>query len=172
MLLLVSLQGFNFETQKTGVTGTQASNKTQRPIILPTAQALPSKRPIPARAESHLAKGEHASSPAPPPPLELDSILISKDQDRPPGHAPRPTPGAGLEQELAQKMERVSLEGEGPQSGAGGLGEAAGGRQVQPPLLAGGVAGDVASWRAAGGGGGVEGLGEEGPEEEDRKSVV
>ncbi|XP_046872539.1 cytosolic carboxypeptidase 1 isoform X2 [Hypomesus transpacificus] len=159
-------QGFNFETQKTGLTGTQASNKTQRPIILPTAQALPPKRPIPARAESHLAKGEHASSPAPPPPLELDSILISKDQDRPPGHAPRPTPGAGLEQELADKMERVSLEGAGPPSGAGGLGEAAAGRQVQPPLLAGGVAGGVASWRAAGGGVGVEGLGEEGPEEE------
>nr|XP_023857219.1 cytosolic carboxypeptidase 1 [Salvelinus alpinus] len=48
----------------------------------------------------------------------------------------RSHPGAGLEQELVQGLERVALDGAGPQGGGGGVNK----HNRQPPILAGGVA--------------------------------
>uniref|UniRef100_A0A674D319 Cytosolic carboxypeptidase 1 n=1 Tax=Salmo trutta TaxID=8032 RepID=A0A674D319_SALTR len=79
--------------------GVPTSPKSQRPIIVPTAQALPPKYPTAAPLQEE--------SPTPAPVHTLDTVNITKDQD------------GWLEQELVQGMERVALEGAGPQSGAG-----------------------------------------------------
>uniref|UniRef100_A0A8C8J1E3 Cytosolic carboxypeptidase 1 n=1 Tax=Oncorhynchus tshawytscha TaxID=74940 RepID=A0A8C8J1E3_ONCTS len=121
---------------------------SQRPIIVPTAQALPPKYPTaaPLQEECHLAKGEQphpeasplAPAPTPAPVHTLDTINITKDHDGCCDHSQvRPQPV--LEQELVQGMERVALEGTGPQGGAGGGGGGVNRHYRQPPLLAGGV---------------------------------
>uniref|UniRef100_A0A674D4A6 Cytosolic carboxypeptidase 1 n=1 Tax=Salmo trutta TaxID=8032 RepID=A0A674D4A6_SALTR len=66
---------------------------------------------------------------------------------------------------LVQGMERVALEGAGPQSGAGGGGGGVNRHYRQPPLLAGGVA-------ARQGGGAEETLAEEWAEEEGGEGAV
>uniref|UniRef100_A0AAZ3SHY0 Cytosolic carboxypeptidase 1 n=1 Tax=Oncorhynchus tshawytscha TaxID=74940 RepID=A0AAZ3SHY0_ONCTS len=69
--------------------------KSHRPIVVPTAQALPPKNPTAAPLQ-----GE-CPHPAPVPALDLDTINITKDQDGCGDHThSRPHPGAGLEQEL------------------------------------------------------------------------
>ncbi|CDQ69219.1 unnamed protein product [Oncorhynchus mykiss] len=85
-------QRFNFNNPKSGVTATPAAPKSQRPIIVPTAQALPPKYPTaaPLQEECHLAKGEQphpeasplAPAPTPAPVHTLDTINITKDHDR------------------------------------------------------------------------------------------
>ncbi|CAB1321578.1 unnamed protein product [Coregonus sp. 'balchen'] len=139
-------QGFNFDNPKSGVTATPAAPKSHRPIIVPTAQALPPKHPTaaPLQGECHLAKGEHphpeasppapAATPAPVHPLDLDTINITKDQDGCCDHS-QIQPHPGLEQELVQGLERVALEGAGPQGRAGG-GGGVNRHNRQPPLLA------------------------------------
>uniref|UniRef100_A0A674AD83 Cytosolic carboxypeptidase 1 n=1 Tax=Salmo trutta TaxID=8032 RepID=A0A674AD83_SALTR len=61
--------------QVIGVTATPAAPKSQRPIIVPTAQALPPKTPTATPLQ-----GE-CPHPAPVPPLDLDTINITKDRD-------------------------------------------------------------------------------------------
>ncbi|XP_014027642.1 cytosolic carboxypeptidase 1 isoform X2 [Salmo salar] len=144
-------QVFNVDNPKRGVTATPAAPKSQRPIILPTAQALPPKTPTAAPLQ-----GE-CPHPAPVPPLDLDTINITKDQDGCSDHThSRTHPGAGLEQELVQGLERVALDGTGPQGGGGRVNK----HNSQPPILAGGVA-------ARRGGEGEEMLAEEWAEEEE-----
>uniref|UniRef100_A0A674ADR2 Cytosolic carboxypeptidase 1 n=1 Tax=Salmo trutta TaxID=8032 RepID=A0A674ADR2_SALTR len=105
--------------------------KSQRPIIVPTAQALPPKTPTATPLQ-----GE-CPHPAPVPPLDLDTINITKDRDGCSDHThSRTHPGAGLEQELVQGLERVALDGTGPQGGGGRVNK----HNRQPPILAGGVA--------------------------------
>uniref|UniRef100_A0A8C8J3F4 Cytosolic carboxypeptidase 1 n=1 Tax=Oncorhynchus tshawytscha TaxID=74940 RepID=A0A8C8J3F4_ONCTS len=112
---------------------------SQRPIIVPTAQALPPKYPTaaPLQEECHLAKGEQphpeasplAPAPTPAPVHTLDTINITKDHDGCCDHSQvRPQP----------VLEHYR----------------------QPPLLAGGVA-------AQQGGGAEETLAEEWAEEEE-----
>uniref|UniRef100_A0A674AF58 Cytosolic carboxypeptidase 1 n=1 Tax=Salmo trutta TaxID=8032 RepID=A0A674AF58_SALTR len=104
--------------------------KSQRPIIVPTAQALPPKTPTATPLQ-----GE-CPHPAPVPPLDLDTINITKDRDGCSDHThSRTHPGAGLEQELVQGLERVALDGTGPQGGGGRVNK----HNRQPPILAGGV---------------------------------
>uniref|UniRef100_A0A8C7PV31 Cytosolic carboxypeptidase 1 n=1 Tax=Oncorhynchus mykiss TaxID=8022 RepID=A0A8C7PV31_ONCMY len=134
-----------------GVTATPAAPKSHRPIIVPTAQALPPKTPTAAPLQ-----GE-CPHPAPVPALDLDTINITKDQDGCGDHThSRTHPGAGLEQELVQGLERVSLDGAGPQGGGGGGNK----HNRQPPILAGGVAARL-------GGEGEEMLAEDWAEEEE-----
>ncbi|XP_031686205.1 cytosolic carboxypeptidase 1 isoform X1 [Oncorhynchus kisutch] len=167
-------QRFIFDNPKSGVTATPAAPKSQRPIIVPTAQALPPKYPTaaPLQEECHLAKGEQphpeasplAPAPTPAPVHTLDTINITKDHDGCCDHSQvRPQPG--LEQELVQGMERMALEGTGPQGGAGGGGGGVNSHYRQPPLLAGGVA-------ARQGGGAEETLAEEWAEEEGGEGAV
>ncbi|KAM4597564.1 cytosolic carboxypeptidase 1-like isoform 1-T1 [Polymixia lowei] len=96
-------QGYNFDCPKTSsssLLSLSLANKSPRPIIVPTAQALPPKRtPTPnSGEESLLTKGQptrpppsvspphvplpHPAVPAPLPPLELDTIHLTKDQDK------------------------------------------------------------------------------------------
>ncbi|XP_041756412.2 cytosolic carboxypeptidase 1 isoform X1 [Coregonus clupeaformis] len=158
MELSEDFQVFNFDNPKRGVTATPAAPKSHRPIIVPTSQALPPKHPTAA-----ILQGE-CPHPAPVPRLDLDTINITKDQDGCCDHThTRPHPGAGLEQELVQGLERVSLDGAGPRGGGGGGGVNRHNRQ--PPLLAGGVA-------ARPGGGGQEMLAEEWAEEEGGEGAV
>lgn len=165
---------------------------------MPTAQALPPKRPaIPSPVgECHLythpspipppSSAPPPSVPPPLPPLELDNIHIAKDQDKEDdAYTPSPdtrttsssqpkphTLGTGLEQELVHVLERVALEAEGPPNGGRGL-EAGSPvnatRYIQPPLLVGGVA-----TRRPGGGGSTGGsdCGSDGPEEEGGEGSV
>ncbi|KAM9547313.1 cytosolic carboxypeptidase 1 isoform 3-T5 [Salvelinus alpinus] len=131
MELSEDFQVFNFDNPKRGVTATPAAPKSHRPIIVPTAQALPLKTPTAAPLQ-----GE-CPHPAPVPALGLDTINITKDQDGCGDHThSRSHPGAGLEQELVQGLERVALDGAGPQGGGGGVNK----HNRQPPILAGGVA--------------------------------
>ncbi|XP_064812108.1 cytosolic carboxypeptidase 1-like isoform X2 [Oncorhynchus masou masou] len=131
MELSEDFQVFNFDNPKKGVTATPAAPKSQRPIIVPTTQALPPKNPTAAPLQ-----GE-CPHPAPVPALDLDTINITKDQDGCGDHThSQPHPGAGLEQELVQGLERVALDGAGPQGGGGGVNK----HNRQPPILAGGVA--------------------------------
>uniref|UniRef100_A0A8C7GXC6 Cytosolic carboxypeptidase 1 n=1 Tax=Oncorhynchus kisutch TaxID=8019 RepID=A0A8C7GXC6_ONCKI len=91
------------------------------------------------------------------PALDLDTINITKDQDGCGDHTHSQThPGAGLEQELVQGLERVALDGAGPQGGGGGGNK----HNRQPPILAGGVAARL-------GGEGEEMLAEDWAEEEE-----
>ncbi|CAB1319462.1 unnamed protein product, partial [Coregonus sp. 'balchen'] len=160
MELSEDFQVFNFDNPKRGVTATPAAPKSHRPIIVPTSQALPPKHPTAATLQ-----GE-CPHPAPVPRLDLDTINITKDQDGCCDHThTRPHPGAGLEQELVQGLERVSLDGAGPQGGGGGGGGGVNRHNRQPPLLAGGVA-------ARPGGGGQEMLAEEWAEEEGGEGAV
>ncbi|XP_055774952.1 cytosolic carboxypeptidase 1-like isoform X3 [Salvelinus fontinalis] len=131
MELSEDFQVFNFDNPKRGVTATPAAPKSHRPIIVPTTQALPPKNPTAAPLQ-----GE-CPHPAPVPALDLDTINITKDQDGCGDHThSRSHPGAGLEQELVQGLERVALDGAGPQAGGGGVNK----HNRQPPILAGGVA--------------------------------
>nr|XP_029492899.1 cytosolic carboxypeptidase 1 [Oncorhynchus nerka] len=145
MELSEDFQVFNFDNPKKGVTATPAAPKSHRPIIVPTTQALPPKNPT------------ECPHPAPVPALDLDTINITKDQDGCGDHThSRPHPGAGLEQELVQGLERVALDGAGPQVGGGGGNK----HKRQPPILAGGVAARL-------GGEGEEMLAEDWAEEEE-----
>ncbi|XP_078141437.1 cytosolic carboxypeptidase 1 isoform X1 [Centroberyx gerrardi] len=150
-------QGYNFDCPKSASTtssssfsSSSAATRSTRPIIVPTAQALPPKRvPVPTpEEECHLTKGQHTGPPpsvsppsappptlpAPLPPLELDTIHLTTDQDKKDdAHTPSPdrnttsssqnrppSQEARLEQELVRVLERVTLEGEGPLSAGGG----------------------------------------------------
>ncbi|KAM3867855.1 cytosolic carboxypeptidase 1 [Diretmus argenteus] len=205
-------QGYNFDCPKSASSTSSSSSssssatKSPRPIIVPTAQALPPKHaPILTPGEEcHLTKGQHtrpppsisppsvppATLPSPLPPLELDTIHITKDQDKiDDAHMPSsdryttsssqtrpPSQGARVEQELVHVLERVALEAEGPLNAGGGGGGRGGGspvnatRHIQSPLLVGGIA-----TRRVGGGGGSAGgsdCGSEGPEEEGGEGAV
>ncbi|XP_071012210.1 cytosolic carboxypeptidase 1 isoform X1 [Oncorhynchus clarkii lewisi] len=151
MELSEDFQVFKFDNPKKGVTATPEAPKSHRPIIVPTAQALPPKNPTAAPLQ-----GE-CPHPAPVSALDLDTINITKDQDGCGDHThSRPHPGAGLEQELVQGLERVALDGAGPQGGEGGGNK----HNRQPPILAGGVAARL-------GGEGEEMLAEDWAEEEE-----
>uniref|UniRef100_A0A4W5KM62 Cytosolic carboxypeptidase 1 n=1 Tax=Hucho hucho TaxID=62062 RepID=A0A4W5KM62_9TELE len=151
MELSEDFQVLNFDNPKRGVTATPAAPKSHRQIIVPTAQALPLKNHTAAPLQ-----GE-CPHPATVPPLDLDTINITKDQDGCGDHThSRPHPGAGLEQELVQGLERVALDGAGPQGGGGGVNK----HNRQSPILAAGVAARL-------GGEGEEMLAEEWAEEEE-----
>ncbi|XP_038853131.1 LOW QUALITY PROTEIN: cytosolic carboxypeptidase 1-like [Salvelinus namaycush] len=130
MELSEDFQVFNFDNPKRGVTAIPAAPKSHCPIIVPTTQAMPPKTPTAAPLQ------RECPHPAPVPALDLDTINITKDQDGCGDHThSRSHPGAGLEQELVQGLERVALDGAGPQGG-GGVNK----HNRQPPILAGGVA--------------------------------
>ncbi|KAI3372802.1 hypothetical protein L3Q82_023259 [Scortum barcoo] len=197
-------QGYNFECTKSASTApssssfssSSASTQSTRPIIVPTAQALSPKH-VPAlssREDCSSAKGKGTlpSPSAPPPtppvpltPLELETIHLTKDQDKKEkAHIPSPDTNATLspsqeemiEQELARVFECVSLEGEGVLNAEGGKGVKQEGspvnatRHIQSPLLLGGI-----STRRVGGGGGSNwgsDCGSEGAEDEGGEGAV
>ncbi|KAF7659266.1 hypothetical protein LDENG_00001000 [Lucifuga dentata] len=190
-------QEYNFEYPKNASTTSSlssfSSNLCTRPIIVPTAQTLSPKH-IPISTSQQDTEEQHSqppssdSAPTPPAPLqplELDTIHLTKDQDKKDDHhIPSPdkhmtcsshsrplSQGARLQQELAHVLERVSLEGEEPLNPGGGTGVEAEGspvsttRHIQSPLLWGGIP----TLRVGGGGGGSTGgsdCGSEGPEDE------
>lgn len=206
-------QGYNFECSRSASTtsssssfsSSSASTRSTRPIIVPTAQALSPKHvPTPSSQEDcKPTKGQQTqpppSAPAPTPPtppapltpLELDTIHLTKDQDKkeeahipsPETHSTlsslgRPPPqGQRIDQELAHVLECVSLEGEGPLNAEevkevkqeGSPVNAT--RHIQSPLLLGGIAN-----RRVGGGGGSStwgsDCGSEGPEDEGGEGAV
>ncbi|XP_056137454.1 cytosolic carboxypeptidase 1 [Lampris incognitus] len=199
-------QGYNFDSPKTGSTTSSSfsssSTKTPRPIIVPTAQALPPKcSPVPtSELDCHLSKGQQThppssvspttplpSSPAPIPPLQLENIHLSTDQEKrddahmpspnrhttPSSQAMLPTEGAALEQELVRVLECVALDGKEPLNG-GGQGVEGGGspvnatRHIQSPLVVGGIA----ARRVGGGSAGGSDCGSEGPEEDGSEGAV
>ncbi|XP_040897727.1 cytosolic carboxypeptidase 1 isoform X1 [Toxotes jaculatrix] len=201
-------QGYIFESSKSASTtsssssfSSSASNRTTRPIIVPTAQALSPKHVlIPSSQEScNPTKGQHPQpSPSAPTPtlpapltsLELDTIHLTKDQDKkeqthipsPDGHATLspltkpPSQGQRIEQELAHVLECVSLEEEGTLNAEEGIrGVKQEGspvnatRHIQSPLLLGGIA-----TRRVGGGGSNWGsdCGSEGAEDEGGEGAV
>nr|XP_040050681.1 cytosolic carboxypeptidase 1 isoform X1 [Gasterosteus aculeatus aculeatus] len=191
-------QGYNFEPSKSSSTTSSSfsSTRSTRPIIVPTAQALSPKHvPIMSCQEDcSLTKGEHTvHSPsvpttAPLTPLELDTILLTKDRDRKgEAHAALssltrpPAQPQMIEQELAHLLECVSLEAEdtpnkGEEVGRGGKQEGSpvnATRHIQSPLLLGGIA-----TRRVGGGGGGGGsnwgsdCGSEGAEDEAGEGAV
>ncbi|XP_042276706.1 cytosolic carboxypeptidase 1 isoform X2 [Thunnus maccoyii] len=206
-------QGYNFECSRSASTtsssssfsSSSASTRSTRPIIVPTAQALSPKHvPTPSSQEDcKPTKGQQTqpppSAPAPTPPtppapltpLELDTIHLTKDQDKkeeahipsPETHSTlsslgRPPPqGQRIDQELAHVLECVSLEGEGPLNAEEVKGVKQEGspvnatRHIQSPLLLGGIAN-----RRVGGGGGSStwgsDCGSEGPEDEGGEGAV
>ncbi|CAK6950520.1 cytosolic carboxypeptidase 1 [Scomber scombrus] len=202
-------QGYHFECSKSAATtsssssfsSSSASTRSTRPIIVPTAQALSPKHvPTPRSQEDcNPTKGQHArpptSAPAPTPPapltpLQLDTIHLTKDQNKkeeahipsPDTHSSlsslsRPPPqGQRIDQELAHVLECVSLEGEGPLSAEEVKGVKQEGspvnatRHIQSPLLLGGIA----NRRVGGGSSSTWGsdCGSEGPEDEGGEGAV
>ncbi|XP_070760565.1 cytosolic carboxypeptidase 1 [Enoplosus armatus] len=202
-------QGYNFECSKSASTtssssfssSSSASIQSTRPIIVPTAQALSPKHvPIPSsREDCNPTKGKHTlpspSAPTPPAPLtplELDTIHLTKDQDKKEeAHIPSPdthttlssltrppSQGQMIEQELAHVLDCVSLEEAGllNAEGGGGRGVKQEGsplnarRHIQSPLLLGGIA----TRRVGGGGGSNWGsdCGSEGAEDEGGEGAV
>ncbi|KAM8886501.1 cytosolic carboxypeptidase 1 isoform 3-T5 [Spinachia spinachia] len=196
-------QGYNFEPSKSASTTSSSfsSTRSTRPIIVPTAQALSPKHvPIMSCQEDcNLTKGEHTlqspavpttAPPAPLTPLELDTILLTKDQDRKEeAHSPctathtalsslsgPASPPQMIEQDLAHLLECVSLAAEdslnkGEEAGRGVKQEGSpvnATRHIHSPLLLGGIA----TRRVGGGGGGGGGsnwgsdCGSEGAEDE------
>ncbi|XP_037633387.1 cytosolic carboxypeptidase 1 isoform X3 [Sebastes umbrosus] len=196
-------QGYNFESSKSAsttssslsYTSSSASTRSTRPIIVPTAQALSPKH-VPVlslQVDCNPTKGQHTlPSPAPTPaprapltPLELDSIHLTKDQDKKEeAHIPSPdthttlssltrppSQGQMIEQDLAHVLDCVSLEEEGAlntgEEGERGIKQEGSPvnatRHIQSPLLLGGI-----STRRVGGGGSNWGsdCGSEGAEDE------
>ncbi|XP_039658788.1 cytosolic carboxypeptidase 1 isoform X3 [Perca fluviatilis] len=201
-------QGYNFESSKSASTtsssfsSSSASTRSTRPIIVPTAQALSPKLAPKSgsQADCNSTKGQHTlpspSVPTPTPPasltpLELDTIHLTKDQDK--KEEPRipspdtcttfsslarpPSQGQMIEQDLAHVLECVSLEEEGALNTGegGGRGVKQEGspvnatRHIQSPLLLGGIA-----TRRVGGGGSNWGsdCGSEGAEDEGGEGAV
>ncbi|XP_030273082.1 cytosolic carboxypeptidase 1 isoform X1 [Sparus aurata] len=198
-------QGYNFDCSKSASTtsasspfsSSSASTQSSRPIIVPTAQALSAKHvPVPSsQKDCNSTKGKHTlpspSAPTPTPPapltpLELDTIHLTKDQDKKEkSHIPSPDTGTKLspsqgqmiQQELANVLERVSLEEAGvlkaeEEGGNGDKQEESpvnSTRHIQSPLLLGGIAS-----RRVGGGGSNFGsdCGSEGTEDEGGEGAV
>uniref|UniRef100_UPI0037E78E2E cytosolic carboxypeptidase 1 isoform X2 n=1 Tax=Semicossyphus pulcher TaxID=241346 RepID=UPI0037E78E2E len=191
-------QGYNFESSKSASTtsssstfsSSSASTPPSRPIIVPTAQALsPKHAPISSsQGGCNPTKGKHTlpspSAPTPPPhapltPLELDTIHLTKDQDKKEkASIPSPDTHTTLSsQELAHVLDGVSLEEEVFLSAedAGGKGVKQEGspvnatRHIQSPLLLGGIPA-----RRVGGGGSNWGsdCGSEGAEDEGGEGAV
>nr|XP_046243545.1 cytosolic carboxypeptidase 1 isoform X2 [Scatophagus argus] len=201
-------QGYNFECSKSAsitslsssFSSSSASTQSTRPIIVPTAQALSPKHvPVPSSQDCNPTKGKHSppspsfptpTPPAPLAPLELDTIHLTKDQDKKvESHIPspdthttlsslnRPSPqGQKIEQELAHAFECVSLDPEGLLSTEEGGREAKQEgspvnttRQIQSPLLLGGI-----TTRRVGGGGSNWGsdCGSEGADDEGGEGAV
>ncbi|XP_076586403.1 cytosolic carboxypeptidase 1 isoform X2 [Chaetodon auriga] len=200
-------QGYKFECSKSASTtsssssSSSASTQSTRPIIVPTAQALSPKHVpvLSSQEDCNPTKGKHSllSSSAPAPaapltPLELDTIQLTKDQDKKEeGYIPSPdtcttlssltmppSQGQMIEQQLAHVLECVSLEEEGvlnAEEGGGGRGVKQDGspvnatRHIQSPLLLGGIA-----TRRVGGGGSNWGsdCGSEGTEDEGGEGAV
>ncbi|XP_028433146.1 cytosolic carboxypeptidase 1 isoform X3 [Perca flavescens] len=201
-------QGYNFESSKSASTtsssfsSSSASTRSTRPIVVPTAQALSPKLAPKSgsRADCNSTKGQHTlpspsvptpTPPAPLTPLELDTIHLTKDQDK--KEEPRipspdtcttlsslarpPSQGQMIEQDLAHVLECVSLEEEGALNTGegGGRGVKQEGspvnatRHIQSPLLLGGIA-----TRRVGGGGSNWGsdCGSEGAEDEGGEGAV
>lgn len=182
---ILFFQGYNFESSKSAsstspsqpFSSSSASTQSARPIIVPTAQALSSKH-VPAPSSQggcNSTKAKHtpppSGAPAPTPPatltpLELDTIHLSKDQDKKEEEKNIPSPDTCpalsplsrevIEQELVHVLEHVSLEEEGALDAEGGGGKGTkqdespvnATRHIQSPLLLGGIAA-----RRAGGGG-------------------
>ncbi|XP_038558946.1 cytosolic carboxypeptidase 1 isoform X1 [Micropterus salmoides] len=204
-------QGYNFECSKSVSTTSSSSSfsssstsaQSTRPIIVPTAQSLsPKHAHIPSsREDCNLTKGKHTlpspsvpTPPAPLTPLELDTIHLTKDQDKkqeahipsPDAHATLsslsrpPSQGQMIEQELAHVLECVCMEEEGVQNAEGGRGVKQEGspvnatRHIHSPLLLGGIA----PRRVGGGGGGGGGsnwgsdCGSEGAEDDGGEGAV
>uniref|UniRef100_A0A3Q1IP38 Cytosolic carboxypeptidase 1 n=1 Tax=Anabas testudineus TaxID=64144 RepID=A0A3Q1IP38_ANATE len=115
----------------------QVTTRSARPIRVPTAQALSPKHTSlsSSQEDCNPTKGKHTETspsfpnPAPPvslPPLKLDTIHLTKDQDKkevahiasPDGQTTlsslttSPSQGQSIEQELAHVLESVSLEEE------------------------------------------------------------
>ncbi|XP_032370964.1 cytosolic carboxypeptidase 1 isoform X3 [Etheostoma spectabile] len=200
-------QGYNFESSKSASTtsssfSSSASTRSTRPIIVPTAQALSPKLDPKSGSQGYCnpTKGQHTlpsptvptpTPPAPLTPLELDTIHLTKDQDkkeeaRIPSPetcttlsplATPPSQGQMIERDLAHVLECVSLEEEGPlNTGEGGGREVKqegstvnATRHIQSPLLLGGIA-----TRRVGGGGSNWGsdCGSEGAEDEGGEGAV
>ncbi|KAM9858621.1 cytosolic carboxypeptidase 1 [Aulostomus maculatus] len=196
-------QGYNFECVRTASTtsssssSTSASTRSTRPVIVPTGQSL-SPNHIPKRSSqevSNLTKGPYSqpppSAPSPSPrapltPLELDTIHLTKDQDKKEeAHIPSSldTYSSSLsrplsqvqpsEQDLTDVFQCISLESEGPlnaeEEGLGGIRQEgspiSATRHIQSPLLLGGIA-----TRRIGGGG--SDCGSEGPDDEAGEGAV
>ncbi|XP_034396462.1 cytosolic carboxypeptidase 1 isoform X3 [Cyclopterus lumpus] len=193
-------QGYNFEPSKSASTTSSSFSSTRatRPIIVPTAQALSPKHvPITSCQEDcNPTKAERAPpspsvpTPAPPAsltPLELDTIHLTKDQDRkeearipsPDTHTTLssltrpPSQAQTIEQDLAHVLECVSLEAEGALNTEGVKQDGSpvnATRHIQSPLLLGGIA----TRRVGGGGGSNWGsdCGSEGTEDEGGEGAV
>uniref|UniRef100_A0A8C9ZE60 Cytosolic carboxypeptidase 1 n=1 Tax=Sander lucioperca TaxID=283035 RepID=A0A8C9ZE60_SANLU len=201
-------QGYNFESSKSASTtsssfsSSSTSTRSTRPIIVPTAQAL-SPKLVPksgSQGDCNSTKGQHTlpspsvptpTPPAPLTPLELDTIHLTKDQDKKEearipspdtcttlsSLARPPSQGQMIEQDLAHVLECVSLEEEGALNTGegGGRGVKQEGspvnatRHIQSPLLLGGIA-----TRRVGGGGSNWGsdCGSEGAEDEGGEGAV
>ncbi|KAM6944088.1 cytosolic carboxypeptidase 1 isoform 2-T2 [Lycodopsis pacificus] len=180
-------QGCNFEPSKSASTTSSSfsSTRSTRPIIVPTAQALSPKHvPIMSCQEDcnpterkHTPPSPSVPTPAPLTPLELDTIHLTKDQDRreearipsPDTHTTLssltrpPSQAQMMERDLAHVLECVSLEAEGAlntgdevERGVKQEGSPVNAtRHIQSPLLLGGIA----TRRVGGGGGGGGGGG-------------
>ncbi|XP_078106974.1 cytosolic carboxypeptidase 1 isoform X3 [Sander vitreus] len=200
-------QGYNFESSKSAsstsssFSSSSASTRSTRPIIVPTAQSL-SPKLVPksgSQGDCNSTKGQHTlpspsvptpTPPAPLTPLELDTIHLTKDQDKKEearipspdtcttlsSLARPPSQGQMIEQDLAHVLECVSLEEEALNTGeGGGRGVKQEGspvnatRHIQSPLLLGGIA-----TRRVGGGGSNWGsdCGSEGAEDEGGEGAV
>ncbi|XP_031712015.1 cytosolic carboxypeptidase 1 isoform X1 [Anarrhichthys ocellatus] len=187
-------QGCNFEPSKSASTTSSSfsSTRSTRPIIVPTAQALSPKHvPIMSCQEDcnptkrkRTPPSPSVPTPAPLTPLELDTIHLTKDQDRQEeAHIPSPDTHTTLssltrppsqaqmiEQDLAHVLECVSLEAEGALNTGEEVErgvkqeEVNATRHIQSPLLLGGIA----TRRVGGGGGSNWGsdCGSEGAEDE------
>ncbi|XP_026198472.1 cytosolic carboxypeptidase 1 isoform X2 [Anabas testudineus] len=202
-------QGYNFESSKSASTTSSLSSfssssatRSARPIRVPTAQALSPKHTSlsSSQEDCNPTKGKHTETspsfpnPAPPvslPPLKLDTIHLTKDQDKkevahiasPDGQTTlsslttSPSQGQSIEQELAHVLESVSLEEERALNAEGEIrgvkqeeSPVSATRHIQSPLLLGGIA----TRRVGGGGGSNWGsdCGSEGAEDEIGEGAV
>ncbi|XP_067378274.1 cytosolic carboxypeptidase 1 isoform X3 [Channa argus] len=201
-------QEYNFECSKSASTPlssslslSASSTRCTRPIVVPTAQALPPKhcpisssqedcKPTKRQQTQQSQSAPTSTPPAPLTPLELDTIHLTKDQDKK-GKAPIPSwdrhtalssltrpasLGQKVEQELVHVLECVSLEEEGMLNSEAEIrGVSQEGspvhatRHIQSPLLLGGI-----STRRVGGGGSNWGsdCGSEGAEDEGGEGAV
>lgn len=178
-------------SSSTSLSSSTASSRLTRPVLVPTAKSPSQKQsPSPNSLEGCNSVKKHPTqlSPSAPTsattasqtPLDLDSILINKDNTPPdgcttfPSFCRSPSQARGIEQELSRQLECVSLEDNLRAEDGSERGKREGSpvnttRHIQSPLLLGGF-----PIRRVGGGGSNWGsdCGSEGGEDESGEGAV